>query len=207
MRFGASLGTATADARPRLPLEKVISRVTGWERWPLRPTALGTSRALVLTVLLGGGACGSGPAGPTPGPSPTAGPDTTLVTPTSSSGPTRIEFVSSHPAPGSTTVGCAAGVASCLGRLSMTLRLRSAVGGEVLRLSVFLHSSRLIACLYTITGPFDLQPGQPREVEVVFDRADACSTPVDLVTMDAAAEGTSAIASRQEWGLLYTLAP
>lgn len=205
MPFGASSAKATADPAPSIPAREEISRVTGLDRWPLRPTALGTSRALVLTALLG--ACGSGHTGPTPVPSPTTSPDTTLVTPTSSTGPTRIEFVSSHPPPGSTTVGCAAGVASCLGRLTMTLRLRSAVGGQVLRLSVFLHSSRLIACLYTITEPFDLQPGQPREVEVVFDRADACSTPVDLVTMDAAAEGTTAIASRQEWGLLYTLAP
>ena len=180
--------------------------MAGFDRWPLRPTALEASRALVLTALLGG-ACGSGHTGPTPVPSPTTTPDTTLVRPTSSSGPTRIEFVSSHSPPGSTTIGCGPDVAGCLGRLSITLRLRSAVGGEVLRLSVFLHSSRLIACLYTITGPFDLQPGQPREVEVVFDRADACSTPVDLVTMDAAAEGTSAIASRQEWSLLYRLAP
>ena len=77
----------------------------------------------------------------------------------------------------------------------------------MLRLSVFLHSPRLIACLLTITDPLDLQPGQPRDVEVVFDRADACATPFDLVTMDAAAEGTVSIASRQEWRLRYTLVP
>ena len=89
----------------------------------------------------------------------------------------------------------------------MMFRLRSPAGGQVLRFAVFLHSPRLIACFLTITDSFDLRPGEPRDVEVAFDRTDACATPVDLVTMDAVAEGAVGIASRQEWRVRYTLAP
>ena len=164
-------------------------------------------QALILAGLVGCGG-GEGDLRPTPLPSATPTPDpATVVTPTLSSGPTQIAFVSSMPPPGSTTAGCGPDVAGCRGHLTMTFRLRSAAGGEVLFFSVFLHSPRLIACLSTVTEGFELRPGASKDVEVVFDRADACATPVDLVTMDAAAEGAVAIASRQEWALRYTLAP
>lgn len=173
----------------------------GWAARAGWPAVIGA----VMFAALVGGACGEGDAVPTP--LPTSTPTPADVIPTLSSGPTRIEFVSSSPPAGSTITGCGPDVAGCRGRLRLTLRLRSAAGGQVLFLSVFLHSQRLIACLLTVTEAFDLQPGQPRDVEVVFDRADACATPVDLVTMDAGAEGTGAIASRQEWSVRYTLAP
>ena len=163
-------------------------------------------QVLILAGLVGCG-CGGGDLHPTPLPSVSPTPDPAVVTPILSSGPTQIAFVSSSPPPGSTTTGCGPEVAGCRGRLTMTFRLRSAAGGEVLRFSVFLHSPRLIACLSTLTEGFDLRPGQSKDIEVVFDRADACATPVDLVTMDAAAEGAIGIASRQEWALRYTLAP
>ncbi|HEY6553332.1 MAG TPA: hypothetical protein VI669_08255 [Vicinamibacteria bacterium] len=162
----------------------------------------GRAAALVLAGLVG---CGDGSMRPTPLPTSSPTPDPGLVIPTVSSGPTQIAFVSSSPPPGSTTTGCGPEVAGCRGKLTMTFRLRSAAGGEVLHFAVFLHSARLIACLSAFTAAFDLRPGESRDVVVVFDRADDCRTPVDLLTMDATAEGTTAIASRQEWAMRYTL--
>jgi hypothetical protein len=166
---------------------------------------LGSKSALVLAALACA-SCGGGDERPTPLPTP---PDPALgVTPTAATGPTQITFLASSPAPGSTTTGCGPSVEGCRGQLTMTFRLLSPAGGPVLRFAAFLHSRQLTACLSTTTtGSFDLQPGQPREIQVVFDRADACATPVDLVTMDATAEGVVTIASRQEWGLRYSLAP
>lgn len=163
------------------------------------------SKCALILAALACASCGGGDQRPTPLPTP---PDPALgVTPTVTTGPTQITFVSSSPAPGSTTTGCGPSVEGCRGRLTMTFRLLSAAGGPVLRFTAFLHSRQLTACLTATTGSFDLQPGQPREVQVVFDRADACATPVDLVTMDATAEGVVTIESRQVWGLRYSLAP
>jgi hypothetical protein len=89
----------------------------------------------------------------------------------------------------------------------MVFQLRSDLGGPVLHMSAFLHSTGLIACLLASTGPFDLRPGEPAAVELTFDRADQCRTPVTIATMAAVVEGPVAVASRQEWALRYTFSP
>jgi len=89
----------------------------------------------------------------------------------------------------------------------MAFELRSASGGPVLWVSGFLHATNLIACLSARTGFLELRPGEPALVELVFDRADRCATPVTIATMAVVVEGPVETASRQEWALRYTFAP
>jgi len=90
----------------------------------------------------------------------------------------------------------------------MTFSLRSPSGGHVLFMRAFLHDTRKIACLTSATGAFDLDAGQARQVEMVFDQADdACGTPSTIADMDAAVEGAVEIASRQEWAVRYAFGP
>jgi hypothetical protein len=65
----------------------------------------------------------------------------------------------------------------------------------------------LRACLFGQTGPQALRAGQAEELEVLLDQADDCRTPADIRTMAAVVEGTVETASRQEWGIRYTLLP
>jgi hypothetical protein len=104
-------------------------------------------------------------------------------------------------------VGCGASAEGCRGRVRIHLALLSATGGPALYVRVFLHNSGLRACLLGQTAPLLLRAGRTEDVEVLLDEADDCRTPADIRTMDAAVEGTVEIASRQEWGIRYTLLP
>ena len=44
-------------------------------------------------------------------------------------------------------------------------------------------------------------------MEGLLDEADVCPTPVTIENMTVNVEGTREMASRQEWGLRYTLTP
>ena len=155
-------------------------------------------------------ACGSyASAPPSPAPTPTPTPDASaVVIPGAATGPTRITFAGAQPMPGSALSGCGPRIAGCAGRVRMTFEVRSAAGGHVLFMRVYLHDTRKTACLTASTGPFDLAAGQTSTVEVVFDQADdVCGTPLTITNMDAGVEGTVEIASRQEWAVRYGFAP
>jgi hypothetical protein len=63
------------------------------------------------------------------------------------------------------------------------------------------------ACLFTSTGPFEHRAGEPSDVEVTLDEAARYRTPVTITHLAAVVEGTTEVASRQEWALQYTFAP
>jgi hypothetical protein len=150
-------------------------------------------------------ACGGGTRpSPIESPSPTPGAG---VTPGAANGPTRIVFLGAEPPPGADVAGCGATAQGCAGRFRIRLALQSATGGPALYVRVFLHNAGLRACLIGQTGPQVLRAGQAEELEVRLDQADECRTPADIRTMAAVVEGTVEIASRQEWGIRYTLLP
>jgi hypothetical protein len=149
-----------------------------------------------------GPACDRSPTMPSPPPDPQ-----TQVTPLESSGPVRITFVTASSAPGSTIGGCGPLIEGCVGRLRLTFRLEPPTTGQVLGVRVFLHATNLIACLWTETGPFLLEGGVSRTLEIPFDRADRCGTPTTIATMALVVEGPSQVASRQTWSLTYTFNP
>jgi hypothetical protein len=178
-----------------------------------RGRARGQCRVAGALIVAAFGACGyDSPAarptpGPTPVPAPTAVPGATVV-PGEATGPTQIGFVSAEPAAGSTISGCGSRIGGCAGRVRMTFRLRSASGGHVLFMRAYLHDTRKIACFTGRTEAFDIDAGQARDVEVLFDQSDdVCGTPSTITNMDAGVEGTIEIASRQEWALRYDFAP
>lgn len=159
----------------------------------------GAIRLTLLVAVSFSAACG--PETPTP-------PDTSsMVIPTKRTGPTQITFVNATPPPGSQVSGCGPLIAGCRGRVRMVFQVLSQVGGPALYMRVFLHATNQQACLLTQTPSLLLPRGQPLSVEVVFDDADVCSTPLTIANMAAVVEGTVEIASRQEWSLRYTFAP
>ncbi|HET7292323.1 MAG TPA: hypothetical protein VFM88_07855, partial [Vicinamibacteria bacterium] len=79
--------------------------------------------------------------------------------------------------------------------------------GHALGFKVFLHDTRLQACLRAETGPFELRAGDDFGVDLVLDESDRCATPTTIATMAAVVEGTVEVASRQEWGVTYTFQP
>jgi hypothetical protein len=123
------------------------------------------------------------------------------------SGPTQIIFSSSEPPPGAIFTGCGPDMRGCEGRLRMRFVLRPSRSGHVLRFTVFLHDTRLQACLLSSTGPFDLRAGDDAGVDLVLDESDACRMPATIATMAAVVEGTVEVAARQEWALSYTFQP
>jgi hypothetical protein len=158
---------------------------------------------LVILALACGDGGGTKPS-PTVTPSPTPEPG---VIRGLSSGPTRITFVGADPPPGAAVPGCGASAEGCRRRVRIRLALQSPVGGPVLYVRVFLHDTGLRACLLGQTGSQVLRPGQAEELEVLLDEAGDCRTPADIRTMAAVVEGTVEVASRQEWGIRYTLMP
>ena len=165
--------------------------------------------ALLAGVLLAG--CGenaTSPPVPTPTPTPAPTPDpTTQVVPIQGTGPVQIQFVESNIAPGSTVSGCGSLIEGCRGRLRMVFNLVPRSTGHALYFRVYIHATNQIACLWGETSSFDLPAGVATRIEVSFDNADQCGTPVSLVTMDGVVEGTVEVASRQEWALRYVFAP
>ncbi len=154
--------------------------------------------------------CGdNGPtAAPTPSPTPTPTPGLGSVVAGGHNGPTEITFLSAEPAPGSTITGCGRDGSGCSGRVQMRFRLLSAVGGPVLFSTAFLHATNKIACERGTTGPFQLQPGVPTELVIVYDWPDpACGVPATISDMNLVVEGPVQIASFQEWAIRYELRP
>jgi hypothetical protein len=95
----------------------------------------------------------------------------------------------------------------CEGRLRMRFLLRPSASGHALYFRVFLHDTRMQACLMHSTGPFELRAGQDSALDFVLDDSDACRMPATIATMAAVVEGTVEVASRQEWGVAYTFQP
>jgi hypothetical protein len=132
------------------------------------------------------------------------------VTIGASTGPTLITLVSAAPMPGANVAGCGAHAAGCAGRIRMAFRLSPTGTGPVLYCVGFLHAADKTGCLQGRTGPLSLHAGESQTIEVVFDQVDAsdrCRTPLDLTDLALVVEGTVEVASRQEWGLRYRLAP
>lgn len=166
-----------------------------------RPGASGRlalALAVVSSFWLAGCGDHESPTTPTPVPPVVAG---------ASSGNVLIQFSDATPVPGSTVTGCGTEAAGCVNRIAMRFRLAPTQSGPVLYVRAFLHASNRVACLSAETGPFTLTAGQPRDLEVVFDRADRCGVPLTIETMAVVVEGTVEVASRQEWTLSYTLRP
>jgi hypothetical protein len=124
-----------------------------------------------------------------------------------STGPTTITFVSSDPLPGATLSGCGTSSSGCAGRIALHFRVRAAQSGHVLRVFVSLHDASLAACLLAASGPFDLTAGIEAPLDMALDQAGACPVPTDTTTLAATLEGTTSVASRQEWGVRYSLRP
>ena len=170
------------------------------------------SLAAVFFALAGCGGGGSeggpGPL-PTPIPTPTPGPGVAGATPGRATGPTAIALVAADPLPGSTLSGCAS-AAACAGRVRMSFRVTPTASGTVLFYVGFLHAANKTACLQGRGAGATLRAGEPQTVEMVFDQADSstrCGTPLDLRDLAFNVEGTTSVASRQEWALAYLLVP
>jgi hypothetical protein len=162
----------------------------------------------MLSGLVALGACGGAPPAAPPTPQPTVAPSSgSAPHPGASSGPTKIAFVESTPAPGATISGCGSDATGCAGRLQVTVRLTPSGSGTALYVAAFLHASNMRACLLARTGPLILRAGEGLPVILLFDQADACAVPTDITHLAVVVEGTTEVASRQEWGVAYRLMP
>jgi hypothetical protein len=171
----------------------------------MRP--LRSALALCLAALFPLG-CGDGTPTVVPTPTPTPTPATGVVV-GPHTGPTEITFVSADPPPSSTIAACGANAGGCSGRVRMRFRLLSAAGGPVLDAIGFLHATNLLACYRGSTGPLDLRPGVPTEIEIVFDEPDAaaCPVPATIATMKVVLNAPVQTDGLQEWGIRYELRP
>jgi len=111
-------------------------------------------------------------------------------------------------APGSTVSGCGSQLAGCLGRLTMTFRLRATTAAPVLRADATLHGMNNLACLAGTAPAFTLDPNVPHTLTMAFDRFDAtCPVPVDIRHMALTLTGPIQTDSRQEWSVEYRFVP
>jgi hypothetical protein len=172
----------------------------------------GLALAFGLAGLLGQG-CGDGATPivvptPTPTATPTPGNGTGVVA-GPHTGPTEITFLAADPPPGSTITGCGPSAAGCSGRVQMHFRLLSASGGPVLDAIGFLHATNMLACYRGSTGPFDLRPGVPSEIVIVFDQPDAaaCGMPVTIANMKVTLSAPIQTDGLQEWAVRYEFRP
>jgi hypothetical protein len=163
-----------------------------------------TAAPMLLAVLLAG-ACGGTSTAPIPTPTPAPLP---AIEAGAHSGPVQIEYVAASVEPGSTLTGCGPQLGACLGRLTMTFRLRATSAGPVLRADTRLHGTNNLACLSAAAGAFDIQANVPHTMTMAFDRFDpACPVPVDIRHMSMTLTGPVETDSRQEWRVSYTLTP
>jgi hypothetical protein len=163
---------------------------------------------LVAGALPGSVGCSSSPSSPTPTPTPPPIPEVAGATRGASEGETSIWLVAADPAPGSMLAGCGAGASGCGGRIRMTLRVLSPVGGPSLGVLALLHSDRTTACFRAVSLAFELPRGTGRDVAVVFDPMDddaGCPSPLEITHLAVVVEGTTAVLARQEWALRYSL--
>ena len=89
----------------------------------------------------------------------------------------------------------------------MVFRLTPSGTGPVLRFVAFLQAASKRACFVASTGPFALRAGEDTTLQVVLDPSDACLTPFAVTDLAANVEGTTEVASRQEWTIGYIFAP
>jgi len=166
--------------------------------------------SLVLAALLAQGCEGGGTptVAPTPVPNPTPTPVAGVVV-GPRTGPTEITFLAAEPLPGSTITGCGKSASGCSGRVSMRFRLLSASGGPVLDAIGFLHATNNLACYRGSTGPLDLRPAVPTEIDIVFDEADAaaCGIPATIANMKVVLSAPVQTDGLQEWAIRYELRP
>jgi hypothetical protein len=168
-------------------------------------SGLGSLVGGVALFALACGGDGQPIGGPSP-PVPTPTPAVDAVVVGAHTGPTQITFVAAEPAPGSTIAGCGSDATGCRGRVRMRFRLLSASGGPVLDAIGFLHATNKIACYRGSTGRFDLQPGAPAEVLIVFDEADAaCGLPATITNMKVVLSAPVQTDGLQEWAIRYEL--
>lgn len=169
--------------------------------------------SLLVLALATIGCGGYGPVEPQPSPTPSPTPSLTLPGATlgPSTGPSRIALVAADPAPGATLTGCGTDVAGCVGRIRLTFQITPTSNGTVLFYRGFLHATDKTACLIgNASGPAALRAGEARTIEILFDQPDTsgrCRIPLDLIDLALGVEGTTEVASRQEWGIPYHLAP
>jgi hypothetical protein len=168
--------------------------------------ALGLALAVVAAPGCGDGTPSVMPPLSSPTPMPGPSPDVVLGPHT---GPTQITFLAAEPAPGSTITGCGASAGGCSGRVSMRFRLLSVSGGPVLDAIGFLHATNKLACYRGSTGRVDLQPGVPREIEIVFDQPDtaACGMPASIANMKVVLNAPIETDGLQEWAIRYEFRP
>jgi hypothetical protein len=169
------------------------------------------TRIVAVMALAVFSACGSdGPTEPVPSPSPSPTPGLPGAIPGPGSGPTAIALVAADPPLGATIAGCGPDAAGCAGRIRLTFRLTPEGTGTALYGVGFLHAVDKTACLTGRTAAFNLQAGQPRELEVTFDEPDLsgrCRTPLELSDLAMNVVGNIEIDGHQEWALLYRLEP
>ncbi len=123
-------------------------------------------------------------------------------------GAVAIELAGATPSPGATITGCGAAIAGCAGRLQMSFRLRAgSTGGTVLFTSATLHGANRAACLSARGSGFALAANAVTTIELVFDGFDpACAVPFEATDLAVTLEGTTEVASRQEFGIRYRFA-
>ena len=86
--------------------------------------------------------------------------------------------------------------------------LESDATWKVLSATAFLHATNKVACERGTTSPFQLQPGVPTELVIVYDQPDsACGVPATISDMKLVVEGPVQTASLQEWAIRYELRP
>jgi hypothetical protein len=164
-----------------------------------------TAAALMLLAVLLAGACGGTSTAPIPAPTPTP---LSAIEAGARSGPVQIEYVAASIEPGSAVSGCGPQLADCLGRLTMTFRLRATAAAPVLRADARLHGTNNLACLSATAGAFEIDANVPHTMTMGFDRFDAaCPVPVDIRHMSLTLSGPTQTDSRQEWRVNYTFTP
>lgn len=133
------------------------------------------------------------------------------VTPTVAEGSVDMTFLSAEPPPGTSLSGCGAQGVGCEGRIRMRIRIEPVENGHVVDASAYLYGTeRRIACLIgrNITrGSFELRASEPRTLEIVFDRSDACPPPEKIRAMNLILSGDVAASSRRGWLIEYGLEP
>jgi hypothetical protein len=144
--------------------------------------------------------CGQ-PTAPAPAPAPV---DPSAPTVGAHTGAVAIEYVGATIAPGSTIAGCGPTIGGCTGRLRLSFRLRPVNSGTVLFTAATLHGVTKVACLSASGAGFSLAANTTPIVDLVFDQFDPrCPLPFDSTDLAVTIEGTTEVASRQEFGIRY----
>jgi hypothetical protein len=151
--------------------------------------------------------CGgtSTPPAPTPTPTPIPPADPNAPVAGAHTGQVVIEYAGANVSPGSTIAGCGPSIGGCAGKLRISFRLRSGVApGTVLFTDATLHGANRIACLSASGDGFTLAANAVVPLDLVFDQFNAgCVLPFDATDMAVNLEGTTEVASRQEFGIRY----